>query len=507
MPNNSAPNVVDVLQNLSVGSRVAEDEVDTLASYFVETDQFRRLVNGDIDIVFGSKGAGKSAIYSALLTRSDSMFDAGVTLVPGEIPRGTPAFRSVVASPPTSEEEFVAIWKFYILSLVGGLLDEYDVKDSSAQTVRRSLADAGLAKGPGGLGGLVQRVRQYVTNAMRHGALETEMKLDPTTGAPVGLVGRITLGEPTPDDRSRGFISADDLLHMADESLRQSGYSVWVLFDRLDVAFAENAELEANALRSLFRVYLDLLAFDAIRLKIFLRSDIWNAITDGGFREASHITRTVSISWNEATLLNLVVQRLLANPLLIEYSRIDREQVRSDALRQREWFDSLVPDQIDSGRNPKTFEWIVGRVKDGLGVTAPREVIHLMDQARQAQLANLERGEAVPDGATIFTRIAFREALPEVSRVRLEQTIYAEYPNLKPYIEMLTSQKTNQSIETLTDIWQASRVDADAIASGLVDIGFFELRGSRSDPDYWVPFIYRSALEMVQGTAEEGGDD
>lgn len=72
------PTVEDVLRNLKLGSRVAEDEADTLASYFVETDQFRRLLRGEIDVVFGPKGAGKSAIYSALLGRADEMFDAGL---------------------------------------------------------------------------------------------------------------------------------------------------------------------------------------------------------------------------------------------------------------------------------------------------------------------------------------------------------------------------------------------------------------------------------------------
>ena len=147
----SVQTVEDVLRNLKLGSRVAEDEADTLASYFVETDQFRRLLRGEIDVVFGPKGAGKSAIYSALLGRADEMFDAGVTLVAGEIPRGTPAFRDVVIDPPTSEAEFTAIWKFYILSLVNGLLEDFDVKGDPAATVRQALAAEGLAQGPGGL--------------------------------------------------------------------------------------------------------------------------------------------------------------------------------------------------------------------------------------------------------------------------------------------------------------------------------------------------------------------
>lgn len=42
----------------SFGSRVAEEEVESLHEYFVETEQWRRLLAGEVDIVFGSKGAG-----------------------------------------------------------------------------------------------------------------------------------------------------------------------------------------------------------------------------------------------------------------------------------------------------------------------------------------------------------------------------------------------------------------------------------------------------------------
>ncbi len=81
-----------------------------------------------------------------------------------------------------------------------------------------------------------------------------------------------------------------------------SNYHLLAL-DRLDVAFADEGELEANALRALFLVYLDLLAYDRITLKIFLRSDIWRRIMQSGFREASHITRNLTIQWNRQALL------------------------------------------------------------------------------------------------------------------------------------------------------------------------------------------------------------
>lgn len=494
--------MTEVLRELSVGRRVAEEEADELGAYFVETDQFRRIMRGDIDVVFGPKGAGKSAIYASIISRTDLLFDEGITLVAGELPRGAPAFSDIVADPPTSEPEFVGMWKVYVLSLVSEVLVEYDVSSTDAKLVRRELEEAGLVRPPSGLRGLVRRVRDYVHHLLEPEAVEAGVTFDQATGMPTGLSGRIVLGEPSAKQRASGVWSVDDLLAAADRALGSVDVSLWVLFDRLDVAFAESRELEANALRSLFRVYLDTLGLDHIRLKIFLRTDIWRAITQEGFREASHVTRSVTIEWSESALLNLVVRRLLNNPALTRYTGTDPETVLADAARQREWFDRLVPDQIDSGKNPRTFEWMLGRVRDGAGIVAPREVIHVLDQAREQQLASLERGEPEPEESSIFNRAAFRDALPEVSRVRLEQTLYAEYPDLKPYLERLQGEKTNQSVESLAELWNVKPDEAHGIAARAVETGFFELRGENEEPSYWVPFLYRPALAMVQGTAD-----
>ena len=95
------------LTQASFGSRVAEDEVESLHEYFVETEQWRRLFAGEVDIIFGAKGAGKSALYSLLVSQKEELRLGRRTLfMPAENPRGTPIFRDLVPNPPASEEEF-----------------------------------------------------------------------------------------------------------------------------------------------------------------------------------------------------------------------------------------------------------------------------------------------------------------------------------------------------------------------------------------------------------------
>jgi hypothetical protein len=492
-----------LLSGLNIGSRVAEDEAEQLARYFVETDQWRRILAGDVDIVFGPKGAGKSAIYASLVSRIDELFDRRIIIVPGENPRGKPAFSDIVSEPPTSEQEFVALWKVYLLGLLDGVLEDYGISNDEVRLVRQHLVSEGLAPAPGGLGGLVRRTREYVGRLFRPEAIEGTVKLDPA-GNPVGISTKIILGEPSSGEREQGFVSVDELIQHCADALEEAEYTVWLVFDRLDVAFAESRELEANALRALFKVYLDLLVSESIRLKIFLRTDIWRAVTTEGFREASHVTRELTIEWPEASLLHLIVRRLLQNEAVVDAYGVTPSAVLGSVRAQRQFFDRLVPDQVDSGRNPRTFEWMVGRVVDGTRRAAPRELIHLLSQARDIQLAMLERGEPEPDGEVLLSRQAFRDALPEVSRVRLEKTIYAEYPNLRERLHALQSEKTNQSLQSLSRIWNVTQDEARSVAEELVEIGFFERRGEKAKPSYWVPFLYRSALTMVQGSAEVG---
>lgn len=52
------------LTGVSFGDRVAENESSRLSRYFVKTAEWNSLLGGDVDVIFGSKGSGKSALYT-----------------------------------------------------------------------------------------------------------------------------------------------------------------------------------------------------------------------------------------------------------------------------------------------------------------------------------------------------------------------------------------------------------------------------------------------------------
>jgi hypothetical protein len=195
---------------------------------------------------------------------------------------------------------------------------------------------------------------------------------------------------------------------------------------------------------------------------------------------------------------------LLNNDVLVRTFDIDKGSVLRDFNAQNTLFYRFFPPQVEQGTKKRsTLDWMISRCADGSDKTAPRELIHLLNTLREKEIERIERGEPAPEGDQLFDRSVFKPALSVVSEARLVQTIYAEYPDLKPFLAELEGEKTEQTISSLAAIWKISEEFAKIHVQSLIDIGFFQPRGARDDWTYWVPFLYRDALFMSQGIAEE----
>lgn len=492
-----------MLSNARLGSRIAEDEVENLHAYFVETEQWRKVLSGEVDIIFGSKGAGKSALYSLLVGKKEELRLGRRTMfIAAENPRGTPAFSGLTTTPPLPEDAFRGLWKLYFLTLAANYL-RFQVTatktvNKNANDVIKVLTDCDLLPENVNLRARLKMAYEYLYQYIPH--IEGTIK-DSNTG--LELKGKITLGEPNKEQRGLGFRSLDSLLLQINESLQEQKITCWMVLDRLDVAFIDSPELESNALRALFRTYLDMIALSNIKVKIFLRDDIWKRIVEGGFREASHITKTLNLTWDKQSLMNLIVKRIASNVDICDYYGFEHANLMSDATLQRNFFYKLFPKQVDVGeRQPETFDWMMSRTADGSKRTAPRELIHLLLATRDEQLTRYQVGNAGPYDDRLFDNVAIRAAMPAVSLARYNQTLCAEYPAFKVNLDALEGEKTQQTIRSLSRLWGCSHSKAEDISEKLFEVGFFERRGTKDSPTYWVPFLYRDALLMVQGSAE-----
>jgi hypothetical protein len=197
------------------------------------------------------------------------------------------------------------------------------------------------------------------------------------------------------------------------------------------------------------------------------------------------------------------MRRLLNNAALVDEFQIDVPAVLQDALKQDDLFYRFFPQQVEQGpQKASTFKWLVTRCADGTGKTAPREIIHLLNSILEQEIRRLENGGAPAPNDQLFDRSVFKTALPIVSDARLNRYLYAEYAGQRPFVSKLEGQKAEQTPDSLADLWSLPRDAAIAKAKELVGLGFFEERGTRDEPTFWVPFLYRDALNLVQGKAD-----
>ena len=483
------------------GSRIAEDDTE-LHSYFVETEQWRKILKGDIDIIFGAKGAGKSALYSLLVAQKE-VFRLGrrTMFLAAENPRGAPAFRDLTTTPPMSEEHFRSLWKLYFLTIASNYLrhhtTEKKITNRTAAGVFKILEDNNLLAPNVNLKSRLRSALEYLRKYIP--TIEGGVT-DPTTG--IRVDAKITLSEPTTEEHGLGYRSLDDLLESLNSAYEELNITTWLVLDRLDVAFSDSGDLEGNALRSLFRTYLDMRELSNIKVKIFLRDDIWKKIVKDGFREASHVIRTMTISWDAPSLQNLLVRRLSSNALICDCYSIIGENLQANVDLQNSFFGAVFPQQVDAGqKQPKTLDWLLSRTADGSGRTAPRELIHLLIEIRDEQLKLYQLGHAAPTEGRIFEKTAIKAALPAVSKARYEQTLCAEHPTLRQFLEVLEGEKTEQSPNSLAKLWGISSEEAITVSDRLVEVGFFERKKLKGRTSFRVPFLYRDALNMVQGAA------
>lgn len=63
---------VTKLAQLNIGDPMAENEFEMLGKYFVQTDEFQRALRGEVNLVVGRKGTGKTALFSQVRNKKRS---------------------------------------------------------------------------------------------------------------------------------------------------------------------------------------------------------------------------------------------------------------------------------------------------------------------------------------------------------------------------------------------------------------------------------------------------
>ncbi|MBE8520103.1 hypothetical protein ILP97_21825 [Amycolatopsis sp. H6(2020)] len=478
--------VKDILRNIDVGSSVAEHD-KLLENYFVETEPFRAVVEDRDDVVAGDKGTGKSALYRILSQRYGRLQELNdVEVVSAFNPVGMPVFQRLEENEVLNEVDYIKVWKSYFLALAGNWILEFADGDYTDDMERldRILSDVGLRTHDDTPAGVFKKVVSWIGRNFRVKSAEGEAKLGPA---------EIRAQVEFAIDSGRAQVNSldhDDALRLLESTLKDMSVKIWLTLDRLDEAFQSRPTLEQPVLRALFRAYLDMQEFDFVKVKLFVRRDLFRRIIGKGFVNLTHVnSRKIEIVWDDADLYSLLHRRLVENRQAMSMLALDSNE--PDAV-----FSALFPAQVDPGdRKPNTWTWILGRISDANGVKPPRNLIDLMLKAREAQLRQEDREpRKYEKGVPLITSDSLKQGLIALSEERVEDTLLAEAGEFSDVIELFRGSKAEHNDETLRELLGEDYLEK---IKYLKTMGFLGAAGV----NYKIPILFRSGLSITQGKA------
>ncbi len=485
-------NTIDLVRRIDLGNSVAEFD-NELEKYFVETEPFRALVEGRVDVIAGDKGTGKTALYKILVERYGAIPElSAVEIVTAFNPTGNPVFQRLAQQEKLTEPQYVTVWKAYILSLTGNwLLELYD--DAPTDKMRELdelLKRTGLRSADDSASTIFSKIMNVVSRILPSSA-EVQFTLS-ETGIPI-VVPKVAFTRSEATGKRAPEVPHEEALSLLNAALGEADLEAWVVLDRLDEAFQGFPEVEVPALRALFRTYLDLLEFPRIKTKLFVRRDLFRKITQGGFVNLTHVNaKKVEIIWEEEDLMNLLCRRIRESVALLE-------DIDGKDDSDQELFDRIFPDKVDDAeRKPTTWRWMMARIRDGNDIKPPRNLIDLVSKAREAQLRREERERRTFEvGQDLIESDSIKRALSRLSGERVEDTLLAEAGELSVLIEKFRGGKAEQNEQSIAAQLGIDESEVKATVKPLVDLGFLEVVGT----SYKIPMLYRDGLEVTQGKA------
>lgn len=263
----------DLLYCLDFGSVDAESETE-LAKRFVRTQNFNNISDENTLIILGPKGSGKSAIYRLFTDfpeevhqylEEDILGSTHIVKATGADDVQSVNDQSLSEMRTESDFSYDKFWKVYI-----------GLKTAS------KLGSIGY-KSEGELGSVLQQLNEqqdWRLMPMLRGFWETFIGSPPSNG-------KVSYGDFSIEFESNSNLDIGRLLEEEQKILDQREEDIWLLFDRIDELQSRDPEERKKLLEALFRTQVTFMGrFPNIRLKIFLRTDIWRNLN---FVNKSHI--------------------------------------------------------------------------------------------------------------------------------------------------------------------------------------------------------------------------
>ncbi|MDA8064077.1 MAG: hypothetical protein M0031_01045 [Thermaerobacter sp.] len=222
-----------------------------------------------------------------------------------------------------------------------------------------------------------------------------------------------------------------------DNRMRRDNRYVFVIYDELDRVGAEDWEALQQMLRGLVQLWaIYSRRWRRLRPKLFLRRDLYDRTPSFGPDIAKIAASKAEIVWDVQEFYGVLMKRLLNSgarlrPLLdqalpphTDAGPLGKLPVVRSAEDYRRAVERLFGPYMGSDpRKGFTFNWIPNHLKDGRGRIYPRPLLRLVAEAARMEIPQL-RGQET--GALVH-HTALRGALDQVSEFRVQE-LQEEFP-------------------------------------------------------------------------------
>lgn len=461
-PSIHIPGQRTLLEQLDLGSPSAENETEKLRSYYLETDQARRVKSGTVRLVVGRKGTGKSALF---FHANDQLQQDVRNLVLSLRPDGAQLRRIKeiiirTVDDPAKEHVSTALWE-YVLILE--TLRSYLEKDKQEHINNHNITEP---------------YRDLEKVLAHHGGDDAVDFTD--------LVGMLIerLAERLPSDRSDRLLSsseltralyAADLAQLRDRLLEYSqlrSRRIWILLDNLDAGWpTHGVEIDDIVLlRGLIEALQKLERFferGDVRFcgTVFIRNDVYDYLIDNT-PDRGKASKAV-LDWTDPNLLKEMLKKRLCYE-----GGLSLDQSFNEIWRQL---------STSSVNNRDSADYLIE-----LSMMRPRNLISLVSYARSNSINLNHRLITEADilsAARAYSADVTREVGFELRDIYPEaDDIFYVFLECKSPITVLNA--------TMLLKEEVDAADPAEIIELLIWFGFFGVRASKSELDKEAVYIY-----------------
>jgi len=342
------------LREIELGSPAAERD-EELQDYFIESEAFRRLANGNKRIVIGNRGAGKSAIFQYIArTEKSNPRTSIIELVPEnysyELLRETMVAEREGAW--QKQSAYAAAWKYLLYILV----------------MKAVVKKGGKPSGKSALGRISKYLRDNHAGAQNDRLSALISYLKRLEGVKLGkFEGSIKTREL---QKLYKLEELDRLMPDLREVLDDQ--RVIILVDELDKGWDESEDAKAFV-AGLFQACQSLNAVSAnMRLYMSLRQELYENIP-ALYEDAQKMRDLIeTVRWEEAGLKRLVARRIRHSLLRGSHGSVEGvlDRLSDDDLWKELFAETLAY------RNNNSFNYLIDRT-----LYRPREIIQFCTQA------------------------------------------------------------------------------------------------------------------------------